>query len=70
MVRRFWVNFQCRSVLLVLIKLGQGTTAFVVGMGGVVWAFFLSSIMSHFFHPLFGRRPDIDCNIVLLSEGS
>ena len=27
---------------------------------GVVWTFFLSSIFSPFFLPLFGRRPDID----------
>ena len=27
---------------------------------GVVWKFFLSSIISLFFLPLFGRRPDID----------
>ena len=27
---------------------------------GVVWTFFLSSIISLFFLPLFGRRPDID----------
>ena len=31
---------------------------------GVVWTFFLSSIISHFFLPLSGRRPDIDDNIV------
>ena len=29
------------------------------GKGGV-WTFFLSSIFSLFFLPLFGRRPDID----------
>ena len=28
--------------------------------GGVVWTFFLSSIISLFFLPLSGRRPDID----------
>ena len=27
---------------------------------GFVWTFFLSSIFSLFFLPLFGRRPDID----------
>ena len=27
---------------------------------GVVWTFFLSSIISNFFLPLSGRRPDID----------
>ena len=33
------------------------------GWGGV-WTFFLSSIFSFFFLPLFGRRPDIDWNTV------
>ena len=37
MVRRCWVNFQYRGVLLVGIK---------VGAGGVVWTFFLSFITS------------------------
>ena len=27
---------------------------------GVVWTVFLSSIISHFFLPVSGRRPDID----------
>ena len=39
---------------------GQGPTALAVGAGGVVWTFFLSSIISLFFLPLSGRRPDID----------
>ena len=42
------------------ITVGQGPTALAVGMGGVVWTFFLSSILSLLFLPLFGRRPDID----------
>ena len=33
-VRWCWVNFQCRGVLLVWMKVGQGPTAFVVGAGG------------------------------------
>ena len=37
-----------------------GPIALAVGAGGVVWTFFLSSIFSLFFLPLFGRRPDID----------
>ena len=40
---------------------GQGPTALAVGAGGgVVWTFLFSSILSLFFLPLFGRRPDID----------
>ena len=32
-VRWCWVNFQCRGVLLFLIKVGQGPTALAVGAG-------------------------------------
>ena len=48
------------GVLLLWITVGQGPTALTVGAGGVVWTFFLSSIISLFFLPLSGRRPDID----------
>ena len=51
-VRWCWVNFQCRGVLLIWIKVGQGPTALAVGAGGVVSTFFLSSIFSRFFLPL------------------
>ena len=34
MVRWSWVNFQCRGVLLVWIRAGQGPTALAVGAGG------------------------------------
>ena len=33
MVRRCWVNFQCRGVLLIWIIVGQGPTALAVGAG-------------------------------------
>ena len=33
-VRRCWVNFQCRGVLLIWIIAGQGPTALAVGAGG------------------------------------
>ena len=52
--------FQCRGVLLIWIRVGQGPTALAVGAGGDVWPFFLSSIISHFFLPFSGRRHDID----------
>ena len=66
--RRCWVNFQCRGVLLVWMTVGQGPIALAVGAGGVcldifslIYLFsFLSSVISLFFLPLFGRRPDID----------
>ena len=55
-----WVNFQCRGVLLIWIIVGQGPTALAVGAGGGCLDIFLSSIVSLFFLPLSGRRPDID----------
>ena len=42
------------------IIVGQVPTALSVGAGGVVWTFFLSSIISLFILPLSGRRPDTD----------
>ena len=33
-VRWSWVNFQCRGVLLVWIRVGQGPTALAVGADG------------------------------------
>ena len=33
MVRRCWVNLQCRGVLLIWIIVGQGPTALAVGAG-------------------------------------
>ena len=59
--RRSWVNFKCRGVLLLWMIVGQGPITLAIGAGGgFVWTFFLSSIFSLFFLPLFGRRPDID----------
>ena len=34
MVRRCWVTFQCRGVLLIWIIVGQGPIALAVGVGG------------------------------------
>ena len=45
---------------LIWIRVGQVPTALAAGEGGDVWTFFLSSIISDFFLPLSGRRPDID----------
>ena len=55
------VNFQFRGVLLDWIIAGQGPSALKVGAGWSLFGhFFLSSIFSLFFLPVFGRRPDID----------
>ena len=64
MVRRCWVSFQCRDVLLIWIIVGQGSTALAVRAGGGRLDIFLSSIISLFFLPLSGRRSDIDGNTV------
>ena len=43
------------------MTVGQGLIVLAEGAGGgLVWIFFLSSIISLFFLPLSGRRPDID----------
>ena len=60
-VRRCWVNFQCRGVVQIWIIVGQGPVALAVGVGGGLFGhFFCSSVTSLFFLPLSGRRPDID----------
>ena len=47
MVRRCWVNFQCRGVLLLWIIAGQGPIALAVGAGGGCLDIF--SLVYHFF---------------------
>ena len=58
-VRWCRVNFQCRGVLLIWIRVEQGPTVLAVGAGGGCLDIFFSSIVSLFFLPLSGRRPDI-----------
>ena len=55
-----WVNFQYRGVPLIWVKVRQRSIAHAVGAGWAGLDIFLSSIISHFFIPLSGRRPDID----------
>ena len=43
-VRWYLVNFQCRSVLLVWITVGQGPTALTVGAGGGLFGHFYSHL--------------------------
>ena len=43
-VRWCWVNFQCRGVLLIRIRVGQGPTALAVGAGGVCVVHFFSHL--------------------------
>ena len=46
MVQWCWVTFQCRGVLLILIRVGQGPTALAVGAGGGCLDIF--SLVCHF----------------------
>ena len=43
---RSWVNFQCRGVLLIWIRVGQGPTTLAVGEGGGCLDIF--SLVYHF----------------------
>ena len=45
-VRRCWVNFQCRGVLLIWMIVGQGPIALAVGSGGGCLDIF--SLVYHF----------------------
>ena len=56
----YWVNFQCRGVLLIWIRVGTGPTALAMGAGGGCLDILLSSVIPLFFLPLAGRRPNID----------
>ena len=44
MVRWYWVNFQCRGVLLILTIVGQGPIALAVGAGGGRFGHFFSRL--------------------------
>ena len=46
MVRRCWVNFQCRGILLIWTIVGQGPIVFAVGAGGGCLDIF--SLIYHF----------------------
>ena len=58
MVRWCWVSFQCRGVLLIWSRVGQGPTALAVGAGGGLLDIFSLIIISLFFLPVSGTRPD------------
>ena len=60
------VNFQCRGVRIIWIIVWQGPTALAVRVGGeVIWIFFLSSISSLFYLPLWGKYQNMN-----FTEGS
>ena len=62
MVRWCWVNLQCRGVLLIWIRLGQGPIVLAVGAGGGCLDIFFSPLS--FFSSLSLSLGDIDRNTV------
>ena len=58
-VRRCWVTFQCRYVLLIWI-IGQGPTVLAVGADGGCLDIFFSHLSFLLSFSLSGRRPNID----------
>ena len=58
MVRWCWANFQCRGVLLIWIRVGQGPSVLAVGANGGCLDIFSLVYHFSFFLPLSGRRPD------------
>ena len=50
-VRWYWVNFQCRGVLLISIRVGQGPAALAVGANGGCLDIF-SLVYFFFYFPL------------------
>ena len=58
MVRRCWVNFQCRGVLLIwVIVVGQGHIALAVGAGGGCLDSFSLVYLFSFLSPSLGDVP-------------
>ena len=51
MERRCWVNFQCRSALLVWMIVGQGPIALAVGAGGGLFGHFSHIYLFSFLSP-------------------
>ena len=57
MVRRCWVNFQCRGVLLIWIIVGQGPIALAVGAGGGCLDIITLVYLFDFLSPSLGDGP-------------
>ena len=55
-VRRSWINFQVRGVLLVWIRVGQGPTALTVGAGGGCLDIFTLIYLFSFLSPSLWER--------------
>ena len=57
MVRRCWVNFECRDVLLIWIIVGQEPIALAVGAGEGCLDIFKFVYLFSFLSPSFGDGP-------------
>ena len=57
MVRRCWVHFQCRGVLLILMIVGQGPIALAVGADGGCLDIFSLDYHFSFLSPSLGDGP-------------
>ena len=55
-VRRWWVNFLCRVVLLIWMRVGQGPTVLAVGAGGGCLDIFSLFYHFSFLSPSFWER--------------
>ena len=60
MVRRCWVNFQCRGGLLIWIIVEQGPIALAVGAGGDCLDIFTLVCFFFFFFSLFFLYPSLE----------
>ena len=68
MLRRYWVNFQCRGVLLIWIIVGQGPIALATDAGEGLFGYLFSLVYVFSFISPSGRRPDTDRNTVSKSR--
>ena len=57
MVRWCWINVQCRGVLLIRIRAGQGPAGLVVGAGGGCLDIFSLVYHFSFLSPSLGDGP-------------
>ena len=57
MVQRYWVNFQCRGVLLIWIIVGQGPITLAVDADGGCLDIFFSHLSVLFPSPSLGDGP-------------
>ena len=52
MVRRYWINFQCRGVLLIWIIVGQGPMALATDAGEGLFGYLFSLVFFLLYLPV------------------